>query len=96
MKTDEELFPTADDYQWALDAQSACNLSGIVHTLSRIVAKIWNEANATGKGTHYANTHPIVRLFAEQIYHLATKDGLSYPDAHHICTERSIDLTSKS
>lgn len=79
-------------YQTALDVQNACNLSGIVHSLSRMMDEIWTEARENGKGTDYVNTHPICRLFAEQIIFL-TGGGMGEPDtyqhAHRIATERA-------
>lgn len=53
--------------QWALDCQDACNLSGVAHSLSRAVAAIWDEANKTGKGTDWVNTHPIVALYLSKL-----------------------------
>src|SRR3990172_5961999 len=61
----------ANDYKNAVFSQSACNLSGIVHELSRVISKIWNEAHELGFGTEWVNAHPIARLYAEQIFHLA-------------------------
>jgi hypothetical protein len=73
------------DYQDALHAQSACNLSGIVHSFSETLTRIWEEANENGKGTDWVNKHPICILFAEQISHLAKGD---YFDAYKVCKER--------
>lgn len=91
--TDDKKHPTPDDYARALDAQSACNLSGIVHSFSDVLSRIWNEANETGKGTEFVNKHPISRLYAEQIAYLsgggATLDGDSYSKAHAVCMEKS-------
>lgn len=86
--------PTPGDYERALDAQSACNLSGIVHSFSDVLNRIWKEANETGKGTEFVNTHPISRLYAEQITHLSgagMPEGGSndYSKAHDICMEKS-------
>ena len=73
------------DYQDAITSQGACNLSGIVHSFSEILPKIWEEARASGEGTDWVNTHPICILFAEQIKHLARGD---YFEAYEICEER--------
>jgi len=73
------------DYQNALRSQSGCNLSGIVHTFSETLPKIWADAREQGKGTEWVNTHPICVLFAEQIKHLAGDD---YSEAYKICTEK--------
>lgn len=53
--------------QEALDAQHACNLSGVIAAFARIVADM---RGPLGFDTPTCNTHPICRLFAEQIAHL--------------------------
>lgn len=74
------------DYQNALNAQSACNLSGVVRSFSEILTRLWEEANENGKGTVWVNRHPICVLFAEQIKHLAKGD---YFEAYAICEKRA-------
>ena len=78
---------TADDYQKALDAQSACNLSGIVHSFSNILHRVWEEAREQNKGTDWVNEHPICRLFAEQIAHLTR--NRDYNEAYDFCQEHA-------
>jgi hypothetical protein len=73
------------DYQDALMVQSACNLSGVTHSFSKILFKLIKEAQEQGKGTDWVNKHPICVLFAEQISHLAKGD---YFDAYKVCEER--------
>jgi hypothetical protein len=73
------------DYQNALRTQSACNLSGIVHSFSEMLPKIWAEAREAGEGTDWVNEHPICILFAEQISHLAKGD---YFEAYKVCEKR--------
>lgn len=75
---------TKDDYQNAIDVQSACNLSGIVFSFAEVMQRICNDAY----GTEARNTHPIAVLFAEQI-HFLTGSSRGYGDAHAACTERS-------
>jgi hypothetical protein len=65
-----EQFPTKDDYQFAIYSQTACNLSGVVFGFARVMKRICYQARAEGCGTEWRNTHPICRLYAEQIYHL--------------------------
>lgn len=79
--TNEKQKPqlTARDYQDAIDSQNACNLSGVIHSLSRVLPAIWAESN----GTDEVNQHPIVKLYAEQIAHLS--NGREYSNAHNIC-----------
>lgn len=54
--------------QAALDVQSACNLSGVARSFAEIMALLRTLPECTG--TEWANTHPVARLFAEQIAHL--------------------------
>ena len=77
---------TRNDYQKALDSQSACNLSGIVHSLSEVISRIWEEAQEKGKGTDWVNSHPICRLYAEQIYHLTS--GTTWENAYSQCSRK--------
>jgi len=62
---------TPNDYKKALDAQSACNLSGLAHSFSKVVSVLWNEANELGEGTEWVNTHPISVLYTYQMGHLS-------------------------
>ena len=73
------------DYADALMVQSACNLSGVVHSFSEILSRLVKEAQELGKGTDWVNQHPICVLFAEQIKHLS---GDNYSEAYQICTEK--------
>ena len=79
------------DYQNALFAQSACNLSGIVHSFSDIFGRIREEADKQGQGTDFINQHPICVLFAEQIKHL-TLGTHDYFNAHKICTDKAKEV----
>ena len=67
------------DYQAAIDVQCACNLSGVVLSFARIMERLNKDAAG---GTDERNTHPICRLFAEQIYWLATAGQAGYSDYH--------------
>lgn len=60
---------TNNIYQNALNSQSACNLN-IVKQLAADLDEIWGEARSLGLGTDYVNTHPVVRLYIEQMVHL--------------------------
>lgn len=66
--------PTQRDYQMALDSQSACNLSGLVHSLAEVMPRIWE----TASGTAEVNRHPIVRLYVHQMAFLANVDTDGY------------------
>jgi hypothetical protein len=81
------------DYEQALHSQSACNLSGIVRAFAKVTEKLWNEAHAAGQGTDFVNEHPISRLYAEQIYHLAGGwKETSYHDADVAVTGKIAEL----
>lgn len=95
---DDKSLLTANDYANAIFAQSACNLSGIVFGFASVMQRICNEANAGGHGTDWKNSHPIARLYAEQIAHLTGSgmpDGGSndYHRAHDECERRSKAVT---
>jgi hypothetical protein len=70
----------------ALLSQGACNLSGLVHSLSQAMELIWEEATEQGQGTDYVNNHPIVRLYVEQMSFLCRAD---YSASYRTCLERS-------
>jgi hypothetical protein len=57
--------------QLALDGQNACNLSGLVHTLARILDEaLWPAAHESGLGTDWVNKHPIVTLTVDKLMSL--------------------------
>ena len=61
------------DFENAIHSQSACNLSGLLYSFSDVMQRIRNEAKLKNKGTDWINSHPICRLYAEQVYHLTRK-----------------------
>ena len=61
--------------QMALDVQDACNLSGVVHSFSRVMSLLSDEANRIGLGTDWKNTHPIAVLFSDKIASLTGSNG---------------------
>lgn len=73
----------------AIGAQNACNVSGIVNTLSVLMSHVlWQEANRLGKGTEWVNTHPITKLFLYKLADLAeisTSDQEDYGRAYEAC-----------
>ena len=75
------------DYQRALDAQSACNASGLIHSLHETIDRVWDEARENGLGTDWVNGHPILRLYAEQLSFLSSKTD--YFRAYQVCEERA-------
>ena len=78
---------TPKDYEFALMSQSACNASGLVHDLHEVVTKIWEEARVGNHGTDWVNNHPIMRLYAEQIYFLCGRGD--YSKASETCRKES-------
>lgn len=52
----------------------ACNVSGLVHSLSRAMTDLWAIAGTLGVGTDWVNTHPVVLLYLEQINFLSGFD----------------------
>ena len=55
----------------ALALQDGCNLSGIAHTLCRILSEaIWPAARAENEGTRYVNSHPIVTVILDKLVDL--------------------------
>ena len=84
--TDEQKEKLKRAYEMALLSQSACNLSGLVHSLAEAMELIWEEARNQGQGTDYVNTHPIVRLYVEQMTFLCRAD---YSASYRACLERS-------
>lgn len=102
-KLQEELIPIYNEavkplgllpkhYKEALQIQDACNLSGVIHAYSRMMTKIWEEANMYKRSTEYVNTHPIAILFADKIAHLSTGQNIvsgSVNTAWAICEKRS-------
>jgi len=75
-------------WQMAMDSQSACNLSGLVFALPKVMQAICDDVNS---GTHERNTHPIVVLFVTQLAHLsgvaAIADSDVYNKAYDACLQ---------
>tara|TARA_Y100000310_G_C20326825_1_gene643386 strand:+ start:342 stop:587 length:246 start_codon:yes stop_codon:yes gene_type:complete len=78
----------SNDYKSAVFSQNACNLSGLAHSLSNVMKRIREEVVCTDA----VNAHPIVRLYVDQMYNLAS--SLSYSDAYNTCVEKSEDVDS--
>ena len=73
IETKRKEILTQSDFEFAVHSQSACNLSGIVFHFADTMHRIVNEARKTGHATDWWNSHPICRLYAEQICHLTRK-----------------------
>ena len=77
---------TLNQWQMVDMSQTACNLSGIVHSLSNMMTALWQAEEAKTGGTEWVNKHPAVRLFLEQLAFLngqsiASGMGIDYYDA---------------
>jgi uncharacterized Zn finger protein (UPF0148 family) len=81
--TETKIFTLKQCAQLAIDAQSACNLSGVVKSFASVTETLWEEARKNNHGTNWVNSHPISKLFAEQITHLTSQT--SYMTAHDEC-----------
>ena len=81
-------------YKNALDAQGACNLSGVVQQFARDMQIVCEEVRAAGGGTDQINTHPVCRLYAEQIAWLSGAGSCAahstYLRAHDACKRRAV------
>ena len=80
---------TPKDFQFALLSQGACNASGLVYDLADVADRIREETLQAGKGTESFNQHPVIKLYAEQLYHLARNKD--YHDAHKECEKGSVE-----
>lgn len=81
-------------WQAALDAQSAVNLSGVVHGMSLAMTAVWDETRELGHGTHWVNQHPITFLFAVAVGSLSRaslfcEDTQRYSKAYELCKENT-------
>jgi hypothetical protein len=69
------------DYQQAIDAQNAINASGLIFSLGRVMEKINKEATERNQGGTFRNSHPILRMYLEQLTFLCGYD-LDEQEAH--------------
>ena len=75
--------------QTAIDMQTACNLSGVVGSFSRILTDVlWPEARRQNQGTDWVNQHPIAQMFASKIEDLTrlNYDTTNFSRAYDACT----------
>lgn len=75
---------TKQDYQMAIDVQTACNLGAVVHSFSRVMKKLQHQARKLKKGTDWINNHPICMLYATQIHFLTEEHATdsTYAEAY--------------
>lgn len=91
--TQEELL-TAQDFKDAITVQDACNLSGVVHSFSRVVTKVRATLRAEGNEcTENVNTHVICVMYASKIASLtgceASPRGMDFAHAYDRCENRA-------
>lgn len=60
----------------------ACNVSGLVHSLSRAMSDLWAIAGERGLGTDWVNKHPVLLLYLEQINYLSGYGDKAVSDAY--------------
>lgn len=64
----------------ALAVQDAVNLSGVVHSYSHAMSKLWKLADARKVGSDWVNHHPVAQAFADKCASLAGVQGVT-PEA---------------
>lgn len=70
----------------AISVQDACNLSGVVHSMSRVIADLREISGS--QSTDYFNNHPIMVLYASKISGLTGHDsGQCFSRAYERCQE---------
>jgi hypothetical protein len=60
----------------AIKVQDACNLSGVVNSFAKAIARLWrlayeDQKEGGGRGTDWVNRHRVSRLYADKIKSLA-------------------------
>ena len=81
---------TVQDWQDADLVSWACNISGVAHSLPKVIAKVRAEADAQNRSWDWASRHPIVVIYVDKIAslvggYLNIDQGL---DAYQIVRER--------
>ena len=74
-------------YDWALMAQGACNLRGLLNDMPRFRQAVLDEISS-GEWNGNFDEHPAIVLLAEQIYHL-TGNGRRYSEAYAACKAKT-------
>ena len=76
---------TPKDYADAMLVQDACNLSGVVHSFSRVMSRIRADCDSTQE----SNRHPIAILYSDKIASLtgtSRKHGArDFSAAYDVC-----------
>jgi len=53
-----------------LITQSACNASGLLHHLDKVMGLLWDLAGKKKQGTDWVNQHPVLTLYLGQLNYL--------------------------
>ena len=69
----------ADLAKLALAAQSACNASGLIHALDKVVDRLWYLARESNAGTDWVNGHPVLTMVLNQLVYLNTGKTIDIP-----------------
>jgi len=73
-------------WQEAIDVQSACNLSGVVHAYAKILSVLCK----TTQSTNERNRHPVCVLFSSKIASLTgSEDTQRTADAYTACVRQA-------
>lgn len=93
MKMNKEKLLSPPDYERAILVQDACNLSGVVHSFSRIVSKVHATLAVERDGkfsTDDVNRHPICVMYASKIASLTGCElSLNFNEAYKVCKEHA-------
>jgi hypothetical protein len=73
-------------YQFALDVQNACNLSGVVLSLAKLMEQLCDDCRASswvGPRNEWLRNHPALRLYLDKV-----NDMMGRPDLRDDSFER--------
>ena len=83
--TEEDITPY--HAQLVIDIQSACNASGVIHSLDKVITGLWEMPQAKKIGTAWVNQHPVVTMFLAQLIHLNGAGNSVLPHNHPMAFE---------
>lgn len=76
----------------AIDVQDACNLSGVVHSFSRVMTELRELlSKEEGFSTDKLNQHPICVMFSNKIAILCdSESAVKFNRAYEFCKEQGL------
>lgn len=92
MDTNDDKRTLSDLVKNVLDAQDACNLSGILHSFSEDIRRLRYIMSASDEGfsTDKLNRHPVCVLWSSKISSLTGSEvGLRFSRAYDYCVKVS-------